>query len=228
MAAEATVAATTQTDAVIPPTTETPVLLGAEPPVVTADQQAATDALAAKAATDAQAATDAEKVTADAKVAADALAAKGAPDKYEFKAPEGQEYDSGIVAAFEAGAKEANMPQLAAQKLLDQMSPKIQAMQVERATAIRTEWFTASKSDKEFGGTGLEVNLATAKKALDTFGTPELNKLLVSTGIGNHPEMIRLMFRAGKALSEDTFVAGTGPSVSQAKATAVLYDKTTT
>jgi hypothetical protein len=227
MAVEATGTAPIQTEAVAPPAVDATVLLGTEAPAVTADQQAATDALAAKAATDAQAATDAAKVTADAKVAADALAAKGAPDKYEFKAPEGTEYDSGIVAAFEAGAKEANLPQDAAQKLLDQMSPKIAELQVERATAIRKEWFEASKSDKDFGGDKLEANLAIAKKALDTFGTPELNKLLVSTGLGNHPEMIRLMFKAGKALSEDTFVAGTGSAVSQKKATDLLYDKTT-
>lgn len=225
MAVEATVAAPTQTEAVVAPPAVAAVLLGTDAPAVIADPAAAVAADAAKAATDAQAATDAAKATADAKVAADALAANGAPDKYEFKAPEGKTYDSNLIAAFEAGAKEANLPQDAAQKLLDQMSPKLQERQAEQVTAIRKEWFDASQADKEFGGAHLEVNLGIAKKALDTFGSPELNKLLVSTGLGNHPEMIRLMVRAGKALSEDTFVAGTARNASKVSAAAVLYDK---
>jgi hypothetical protein len=202
--------------------------LGETTPAVTADPAATPEAIAAKAATDAQAATEA-KATADAKVAADALAAAGAPEKYEFKPAEGKAaYDSNLIAAFEAGARNANMPQLAAQKLLDSMSPVLAERQSEQVTAIRKEWFDASSADKEFGGANLVPNLAVAKKALDTFGSPELSKLLVSTGLGSHPEMIRLMFRAGKALSEDTFVAGTGPAAGQVKASAVLYDKTTT
>src|ERR1035441_5190288 len=211
MTVEATVAAPIQTEAAAPPVAVAPVLLGTEAPAVTADQQAATDALAAKAATDAQAATDATAAAA-AKVAADALAAAGAPEKYEFKAPEGKEYDSNLLAAFEAGAKEANLPQDAAQKLLDQMSPKLAERQAEQIVAVRQGWFDASKSDKEFGGDKLDVNLGIAKKALDAFGSPELNKLLVSTGLGNHPELIRMMFKAGKALSEDTVVTGTAPT----------------
>lgn len=228
---EATVTAPIQTEAVAPPVADAAVLLGTEAPAVTADQQAAPEALAAKAATDAQAATDSKaaadvKAAADAKVAADALAAKGAPEKYEFKAPEGKEYDSNLLAAFEAGAKEANLPQDAAQKLLDQMSPKLQERQAEQITATKQEWFEASKSDKEFGGDKLEVNLGIAKKALDAFGSPELNKLLVSTGLGNHPELIRMMFKAGKALSEDTFVAGTAPTRASTDRAAVLYNGT--
>jgi hypothetical protein len=227
MSVEATVTAPIPTEAVVPPAAVAPVLLGSEAPVLTADQTAAADALAAKAATDAQAATDAAKVTADAKVAADALAALGAPEKYEFKAPEGVVYDSNLLAAFEAGAKDANLPQDAAQKLLDQMSPRLQERQTEQVAAIRKDWFEQSKADKDFGGDKLEANLGIAKKALDTFGSPELNKLLVSTGLGNHPEIIRIFYKAGMALSEDKFVAGSGPTRTNTTAAAVLYDKTT-
>jgi hypothetical protein len=215
-----------------------PVLLGTEAPAPTADQAAATAAAAAAAATAAaatatetqaaaEAKTVADKAAADAKTAADAKAALGAPDKYEFKAPEGQTYDSNLLTAFEVGAKEANLTQDAAQKLLDSMSPKIAEAQVERATAIRKEWFDASKADAEFGGDKLEANLAVAKKGLDAFGSPELNKLLVSTGLGNHPEVIRMMFKAGQAISEDKVVVGSAPSRTQATAASILYDKTT-
>lgn len=227
MALEATVTAPIPTEAVAPPPADATVLLGTETPAATEHQQQHTEAPADQAALDAKAATDA-KAAADAKAAEDAKTAPGAPEKYEFKAPEGKEYDSNLIAAFEAGAKEANLPQDAAQKLLDQMAPKLAERQVEQVTAIREGWLEASKTDKEFGGDKLAANLGIAKKALDTFGSPELNKLLVSTGLGNHPEMIRLMFKAGKALSEDSFVAGTAPTRGSASAASVLYDKTAT
>src|SRR5580700_10340376 len=150
MAVEATVVAPIQTEAAAPPVAVAAVpavLLGTEAPAAIADPAAATEALAAQAAADLKAAADAAatpeaKAAADAKVAADALAAAGAPEKYEFKAPENTEYDSNLLAAFEAGAKEANLPQLAAQKLLDQMAPNLLARQTEQVTAIRKEWFT--------------------------------------------------------------------------------------
>jgi hypothetical protein len=67
---------------------------------------------------------------------------------------------------------------------------------------------TNSKGDKEFGGDKLSENLGVAKKALDAFGTAELRSLLNQSGLGDHPEVIRFMYRAGKAISEDRFVGG--------------------
>mgnify|MGYP000700477353 CR=1 FL=1 len=65
---------------------------------------------------------------------------------------------------------------------------------------------------------------AVAKKALDTFGTPEFRTLLNESGLGNHPEMIRMMFRAGKAISEDKFVpAGSGSPKGAKDAANALY-----
>ena len=151
---------------------------------------------------------------------------EGAPEKYEFKAPEGKAYDSNILTAFEASAREANLTQDAAQKLLDSLSPKIAERQTEQVKAINQEWLNASTSDKEFGGDALNENLGVAKKALDTFGSPELSKLLGSTGLGNHPEVIRAFYRIGKAISEDKFVTGAAPAGRSTTAAQVLYDKT--
>jgi hypothetical protein len=131
-----------------------------------------------------------------------------APDKYEFSAPEGVTYDDTVIAQFSEVAKELNLPQDAAQKVLDKVAPVIRARQAEAIEAARTEWAEAAKVDKEFGGEKLDENLGLAKKALDKFGSPELRTLLNESGLGNHPEVIRLMVRAGKAISEDSFVAG--------------------
>lgn len=154
----------------------------------------------------------------------------GAPDKYEFKAPEGQQFDSEVVTTFSEVAKELNLSQEAAQRVLDTMSPKMQERQLAMIQAVQTQWTDASKADKEFGGDKITENLSVAKKALDSFGTAELRSLLNESGLGNHPEIIRFMYRAGRAISEDRYVGsstGSTPTRSTPKdfnsAAAALY-----
>lgn len=142
-------------------------------------------------------------------------AAPVVPETYIFTAPEGKEYDPQVLESFSSAAKEAGLTQDAAQKLVDKMAPALAARQADQVQAIHKGWTDASTADKEFGGEKLAENLGVARKALDNFGSPELSKLLDDTGLGNHPEVIRLLYRAGKAISEDKFVAGSaGPSAS--------------
>ena len=143
---------------------------------------------------------------------------EGAPESYEFKAPEGTQFDDAVIGAFSEVAKELNLPQDQAQKVLDKMVPVIAARQAEQFQAARTEWAEAAKTDKEFGGEKLTENLGTAKKALDALATPELRTLLEESGLGNHPEVIRVFYRAGKAISEDRFVAGQAGKTNQGDA----------
>ena len=130
------------------------------------------------------------------------------PEKYEFKAPDGREFDGETIAAYSEVARELGLSQDAAQKLLDRMGPQMAQRQEAQIQAVRNEWTKSATSDKEFGGPALAENLSVAKKALDAFGTPELRDLLNTSGLGNHPEVIRLFYRAGKAISEDRFVGG--------------------
>lgn len=142
----------------------------------------------------------------------DGDAPAGAPEKYEFKAPEGKEFDTEVIGAYSEVAKELNLPQEAAQKLLDKMAPFMEQRAVQQIEALQTQWKNDAVIDKEFGGEKLQENLSVAKKALDQFATPQLRELLEKSGLGNHPEIIRFMFRAGKAISEDTFVGQTSGS----------------
>lgn len=142
-----------------------------------------------------------------------------APEKYEFKVQEGLTLDESVISQFSEVAKELDLSQEDAQKILDKVQPALQARQQEVVERARAEWEQTAKTDKEFGGDKLQENLAVAKKALDTFGTPELRTLLNESGLGNHPEIIRAFYRAGKAISEDGFVTG-GKGISQPQSTA--------
>ena len=145
------------------------------------------------------------------------------PESYDFKAPEGQTFDGEVLKAYGEWAKDSKLSQDAAQKGLDKLAPVLQARQQARIAAVQAEWAESAKADKEFGGDKLPENLSIAKKALDTFGSPALRQLLEESGLGNHPEVIRLLFKAGKAVSADTFV-GSGGNVSQRSAAQVLYE----
>lgn len=135
----------------------------------------------------------------------------GAPEKYEFKAPEGRDFSPEVLGAFSEVAKELNLSEADAQKVIDKIAPAFAARQTEVLEAARAQWETDAKADKEFGGDKLDENMVVAKKALDAFGTPELRQLLNTSGLGNHPEIIRAFYRAGKAISEDKFVGGNPP-----------------
>ena len=134
---------------------------------------------------------------------------KGAPDTYEFNTQitdESEELDPDVVNAFGEVAKELDLPQEAAQKVLDKVAPVIQEKQAKAMEQAKIDWANDSQSDEEFGGENLSSNLDIAKKSLEAFGSDALKSLLAETGFGNHPEIIRFMYRAGKAISEDSYV----------------------
>ena len=134
---------------------------------------------------------------------------EGAPDKYEFNAKVADapdELDPEVLTAFGEVAKELDLPQDSAQKVLDKVAPVIQARQAKVVEEVKLEWANDSKSDEEFGGENLNANLEIAKSSLKAFGTDALKDLLQESGLGNHPEVIRFMYRAGKAISEDAYV----------------------
>jgi hypothetical protein len=133
---------------------------------------------------------------------------EGAPEKYEFTAPEGVTYDASVLDAFSKSAKEANLTQDVAQKMLSELAPAIKARSDEQVKAIQDGWTEATKTDKEIGGDKLQATLVLAKKGVSEFATPALRELLDTTALGNHPEVIRLFSRIGQSISEDKFVKG--------------------
>ncbi len=167
---------------------------------------------------------DADEAAADtAQVSSEETAA---PGQYEFKPVEGVQLSDEVIGRFSEVAKELNLSQDAAQKMLDQVAPAIARQQYAAIQQLNEQWVSAVKADKEIGGEKLGANLAIAKKARDAFGTDGLRQLLNESRIGNHPEMVRFFVRAGQAISEDSFVpGGTRPSAGGKDAASVLYGK---
>ncbi|APY64451.1 peptidase [Salmonella enterica] len=136
---------------------------------------------------------------------------EGAPEKYEFQAAEGVELDTEALKDFEPVARDLNLTNEQAQKLVDAY-PKIlagvQQRQAEAWQAQTEQWAADVKADKEIGGDKLTANLSAAQRALEQFGDPELKEYLNTTGLGNHPALVKAFIKVGKAMSEDKVVTG--------------------
>lgn len=193
----------------------------------TAEEKAAREAAETpeqKAAREAAEAEEAEKAKAKDEKDERYGAPEGDADYEAFTMPEGVTLDETGAKDLGALAKELNLSQASAQKIVDLAVAKAQrdaetgAAQLE---TVREGWRTATKSDKEFGGDKLDASLVTAQKALKQFGSPELNELVVGAGLGDHPEFIRLMVRVGNAISEAPIVNGGQPAAKDAAS--VLY-----
>lgn len=153
---------------------------------------------------------------------------EGAPEAYaDFTMPEGVQLNEELAGELKTLAKELNLSQENAQRLADlgaKQAAKLAEQPAHILAEARAEWEKQTRNDKEFGGQALDANLATAKKALDAYGSPELKTLLRESALGNHPDVIRLFYRVGKAMSEDTMVRGQSGTQPKAKSRAeVLY-----
>ena len=136
----------------------------------------------------------------------------GAPDEYEeFKVPEGMEFDKERAGKFSEVAKELDLTQDDAQKLVDFYSEAVKETAEAQATMwseTQADWRSRSENDEEFGGASFKENMAMAKKALQHFGGENIGDVVDGYGMGNHPDFIRLLYNVGKAMSEDNFAVG--------------------
>lgn len=143
------------------------------------------------------------------------------PESYDLQMPDGVELDTAAAEEFKGIAKEYGLTQEQAQKVAD-IGAKMVQRQTEAHQAQVQTWVDAVKTDKEIGGDKLNENLAIARKTIDTFGSPELKEMLNVTGIGNHPEIVKLAYKIGKAISDDGFVRG-GNTSAPRSAAEVMY-----
>ena len=135
---------------------------------------------------------------------------EGAPEEYaDFTVPENMALDETALEEFKPLAKELNLNQEQAQKLVDiasKMNQQFRTRQLEAWQATQDSWQKAAKADKEYGGDKFKENAEAARRVINTFGTPEFKQFLNDYGLGNHPEAVRMFVRISKALKEDSLV----------------------
>lgn len=132
----------------------------------------------------------------------------GAPEKYEIALPEGLTLDEAVFSKAEPVLRELGLNNEQATKLANVIA-EVRASEAEAFVQQVQEWGNATAADPEIGGKALQESLTAGRRALATHGTPELKALLDSTGLGNHPEVVRFFTRIGKTIPvEDKVVTG--------------------
>jgi len=156
--------------------------------------------------------------------------AEGAPEKYDFKTPEGVKLDPESVTEFSSIAKELNLSNEKAQKFVDlatkhteKVTTQIKEAQEQQWAKARENWVSEIKADKDVGGANFDQSREIALRAVSKFGVPGLKEVFDS-GWGDHPALFRTFVNIGKALSEDRLIDGNEP-VSQKSAAEILYPK---
>lgn len=146
------------------------------------------------------------KAQEDAKKAKEA---KGAPEKYEdFKLPDGAIVDQPLLEEFKTTAKELNLTQEKAQKLVDLELKVMDAYGKQMAgefVKIKNQW---KQDTRDVLGATLKADLLIASKAIEKLGTPELRKMLNETGVGNRKELVKFFVEVGKLVREDPVIDG--------------------
>lgn len=149
-----------------------------------------------------------------AREAAEKAKADAVPEAYaDYTVPEGLTLDPAMLADANAVFKELGLSQEKAQKLIDLQTKYALGQDGARAEALKTaldkqsqDWTNEIKADPEFGGAKFDSTVATAVKAMQAFGDPQLRQLLNESGIGNNPSMVKLFARIGSAIGEDKIV----------------------
>lgn len=128
------------------------------------------------------------------------------PEKYELKLEDGTTLSDPAVEAFTPALKELGVTEEGAQKLFGLYVKELERQDAELSKVYedqRTKWAETSKADSEFGGDKFDETLKVAQQAIGRFGSDDLKTLLEETGLGNHPEVIRMFWKLGTSISED-------------------------
>lgn len=129
--------------------------------------------------------------------------------EYKLKLPENSLLNAKAIEEVTAFAKEKGLSPEQAQLTLERESNAVVAFaeaQQNQMELKKTEWYEAAKSDKEIGGDIFAESAEMAKRVVNKYGSDAFKEELERSGLGNHPELLRVFARIGKAMQSDTLV----------------------
>lgn len=144
-------------------------------------------------------------------------------DDYAFELPKEIQFDKGILDEFTNEVKNLKVSKEAGQKFLDIAVKNFKNQQAQHIKT-RESWVNEIKTDKDFGGDKFNETITRAQRVLSDpeIGSPQFVQLLESTGLGDHPEVIKILARIDKKYGEDRAVTGK-PSGTTYKSAAELF-----
>lgn len=141
--------------------------------------------------------------------------ALGVPDEKDYKIDLADEEKSTVDEKFQQfytklAAQEQLFPDKAKKVLLESVK-FLKQSEVDRQNASKLEQQKAIEGLKTEWGAAYDIKTQQANLAFKTFGkdVPELEKFLVSSGLGNNPAVIKMFAAVGETLKEGKIINST-------------------
>lgn len=200
-------------------------------PVVTPPVTPAAPAKPAEPVPGTKVPTEEPKLGADGKP----LAPAPSPTDYTLVLPENSLLSVDDLKAIETEAKALGLPKEKAESLAksysgvaDKTAATIKARQDKAFEDEKIAWRKAAETDPEMGGEKYAETVALSSRAFKAAASPTLQKLADETGLGSHPEFVRMLAKFGRMMGEDTLVLGrVGDAQGGKSPESVLYGRTT-
>lgn len=155
--------------------------------------------------------------------------ASGQPTPADYsglKLPDGSKLDTARVTEMATWAKERSLDPKVAQDVLTREHELVSSIDAARAAEVeglKSKWLEDLKADKEMGGDKLNSYVEPARRLVERFGNESFKKALDETGLGNHPELVRLLANIAKHVGEDNLVLPAGQATAPEKTPAQKF-----
>lgn len=144
-----------------------------------------------------------------------------APETYDYKdvvMPKDMKLDDEIINKFNPIAKELNLSQKGADKLMtlavelvQRRTADFQNFAKETLNTTIAKYEQMLNDDKEIGGNKLDESLRVANVAYEAFADDEVKSLFEQTGLNKHPAMVKMFLKFGKLCQDDKLHLGSNP-----------------
>lgn len=125
------------------------------------------------------------------------------PESYDFSGladDHGNEFDPGTVETVSEIARSLGMNNDQARDLMTKGTSLFLKAQERSRMKLSSSWQQQVISDPELGGDNLAETKANARYVMKRFGAPGIREIFEKTGLGNHPDFIRMFNNIGKAI----------------------------
>jgi hypothetical protein len=147
---------------------------------------------------------------------------------YDFKLPEGVQLAEKEYGQFKSILTAANVPPEKGQELVDLYLSEVGKMHTAQQEAWQSQnnkWREEVLADREIGGNRFKTAITACASVLDEYGSPELRQAMTQYGLGNHPAMVRFVYKVSQALGEGRSIpASKSAEPAPASRTARMYN----
>ena len=160
----------------------------------------------------------------------------GSPEQFDYtevQLPEGMELDKDMLGKFEPLAKEFNLSNKSANKLMNlavelvaKNAPNAESLATQIQQAEAESYSQLLNSDKELNAYSQEEYgnyLKVANQGVKSFATQGFMDLIKAKGLTNHPDFIKTFHAIGKQCSNDTLPNVNNPVGKSERQADILY-----